>query len=742
MKFIKKLSSIITASYPFAVALLLLFIYNDNDVSRACYISILLGAIIVLASILGKKETFFVGIIFSYPLLLLVEVIYYATFVSIFPALILSTIIYLIRFFCNSDFRREFFKKGLLFYGVAFFTLALITGGAFTPNHLGSMMVLAFLFIPLPLLYHTSMAIGNHNFYLQCCMITLAAVSAILAFTTRFPELLRFTLLGIPSAIWLTIKTKTKAKLLFGAVAALLTSPFLINIILGNTALAPISQSISRFPTENWLFGEGAFNFTSPTIPFFAIITALGLFGLLALLTHIKHTLELFVRHISVEKTLLLFIPTIILFAPADNGIMLFSLSFIYMLFVSAAEHSLEETRKKQINNLKPLPEGRRPRILFPFIEAGKGHVTPEAAVMKVFKEKYGDVTEVVESRFYSETGNEDMMRTENLFAKAVQLQNKNHVLSLLCRIGNFLAGDTFAMYVLMAMTISGRRSIKPAKAHLEELDADVIFSTHWSVPFYISKSKKPHPYTIMFCPDVHSNGMFNVDCNLFLMPMKEGHERILKTRMYAGGNSAKVTFPIREEAYQFIGKREELRQSLGIPDDEFVVTLCDGGYGMANLEKTLKHLLESKQKMTLIALCGTNTALYERLSVLKAPENITLLPQAFTPRVLEFLALSDLFVGKSGANSMAEPAFFGVPIIVTKCITYIERHIKDHYVKELGGALFIPSPKRAAKKILDFAAHPEKLTPFKNALEGFREECGAEEMADMIYAAIQKMKS
>ena len=742
MKFIKKLSSIITASYPFAVALLLLFIYNDNDVSRACYMSMLLSAIIVLASILGKKETFFVGIIFSYPLLLLVEVIYYMPLVSIFPALILSTIIYLIRFFCNRDFRREFFKKGLLFYGVAFFTLALITGGAFTPNHLGSMTVLAFLFIPLPLLYHTSMAIGNHNFYLQYCMITLAAVSAILAFTTRFPELLRFTLLGIPSAIWLTIKTKTKAKLLFGAVAALLASPFLINIILGNTALSPISQSISRFPTENWLFGDGAFNFTSPTIPFFAVITALGLFGLLALLTHMKHTLELFVRHISVEKTLLLLVPTIILFTPSDNGIMLFSLSFIYMLFVSAAEHSLEETRKKQINNLKPLPEGRRPRVLFPFIEAGKGHVTPEAAVLKVFKEKYGDVTEIVESRFYSETGNADMMLTENLFAKAVQTQNKNQILSLLCRLGNFLAGDTFGLYVLMAMTISGKKSIKPSKAHLEELDADVVFCTHWSIPFYITQSKKPHPYSIMFCPDVHSNGMFNVDCNLFLMPMEEGHRKILKYRMYAGGSSAKVTFPIREEAYQFLGKREELRRELGIPADEFVVTLCDGGYGMANLEKTLKYLLEANQKMTLIALCGTNTALYERLSAMKTPENITLLPQAFTPRVLEFLALSDLFVGKSGANSMAEPAFFGVPIIVTKCITYIERHIKDHYVKELGGALFIPSPKRAAKKILAFAEKPERLEPYKAALAGFREECGAEEIADMIYAAVQKMKS
>lgn len=691
----------------------------------------------IVTAMLCPRECFYANIMFTYPLLFIVQRSV-ETVILIPLCLFLSALICFLRFFLSPSFAKDFIKKGLLFYGIAFFVLALICGGAFTSNHLGTLLLLSPLFISLPLIYHASMALGNNTRYLQWCGVVLGSLSAFLG--AMRPDFLIFTLIGILSALWLTVKTK--AKLLFGAVSALLTASFVINILGGKADLLPSAENIPHFPNENWLFGDGIFGFAHSTIPFFAVITALGLFGLLALLTHMKHTLELFIRHISVEKTLLLLTPTLILFLPVHNGILLFALCLIYMLFASAAEHSLEETRRKRIDNVKPLVEGRRPRVLFPFIEAGKGHVTPEAAVLKVFKEKYGDVTEIVESRFYSETGDPDMELTEKLFAKAVQTQNKNHILSLLCRTGNFLAGDTFALYVLMAMTISGRKSIKPAKAHLEELDADVVFCTHWSIPFYISQSKKPHPYSIMFCPDVRSNGMFNVDCNLFLMPMEEGHREILGHRMYSGGNSAKVDFPVREEAYQFLGKREELRRELGIPDDEFVVTLCDGGYGMANLEKTLGYLLKSKQKMTLIALCGTNTELYERLSALKTPENITLMPQSFTPRVLEFLALSDLFVGKSGANSMAEPAFFGVPIIVTKCITYIERHIKDHYVKELGGALFIPSPKRAARKIIAFAEKPERLEPYKAALAGFRDECGAEEMADMIYAAVQKMKS
>ena len=109
-------------------------------------------------------------------------------------------------------------------------------------------------------------------------------------------------------------------------------------------------------------------------------------------------------------------------------------------------------------------------------------------------------------------------------------------------------------------------------------------------------------------------------------------------------------------------------------------------------------------------------------------------MPIPFTDKVLEYLALSDLFVGKSGANSMAEPAFFGVPIIITKCATYIERHIKDYYVHTLHGAMYIPSPKLAAVQIIDFAKHPEKLEKYKRGLADFRENCGAEAIADMIY--------
>jgi hypothetical protein len=82
----------------------------------------------------------------------------------------------------------------------------------------------------------------------------------------------------------------------------------------------------------------------------------------------------------------------------------------------------------------------------------------------------------------------------------------------------------------------------------------------------------------------------------------------------------------------------------------------------------------------------------------------------------------------------MAEPAFFGVPIIVTRSITYIERKIKKYYVKELGGALSIPFPKRAARKIAYFAENPEALVPYHQGLEKVCGKAGTDAVADILY--------
>ena len=141
---------------------------------------------------------------------------------------------------------------------------------------------------------------------------------------------------------------------------------------------------------------------------------------------------------------------------------------------------------------------------------------------------------------------------------------------------------------------------------------------------------------------------------------------------------------------------------------------------------------------ITVIALCGTNEALRDNLQQmadLKPNKNVDLIALGFTDKITKYIAASDLYAGKSGANSISEPASLGVPIIVTKCITYIERGIKNYYVRDLKGAIYIPSSKLAAKKICAFARDPQLLEPYrKNLAKAPKELYDAEASADLIW--------
>ena len=344
---------------------------------------------------------------------------------------------------------------------------------------------------------------------------------------------------------------------------------------------------------------------------FVEFLGSMGIVGILAFLIHLKHGLEAIFRRYSLDKLLLLSVPMCILgMSLVDNFFFYPNFHILYAAFLAAAEVSLEHKRLDRLSNLNLPKENEKPRVVFTYVEAGKGHIVPTRTVCDAFRKKYGDRVELIESKFFTETGDPDMEKTEKLFTKAVKNQNRSPILSILCKIGNLIAGDNFALEVLLSMTISGRKTAPLAIKHVEELNAHVVYTAHWATPYYINRMHTPRPYTICFCPDVYSNGAFDVDCNNFLISSEVGARQIERIRMYAGGNVTRIPFPSRPEIAELKqpGMKAELRRELGIDENAFVVSLSDGGYGMARLGSTVENIVAiASTPITVIALCGTN---------------------------------------------------------------------------------------------------------------------------------------
>ena len=87
----------------------------------------------------------------------------------------------------------------------------------------------------------------------------------------------------------------------------------------------------------------------------------------------------------------------------------------------------------------------------------------------------------------------------------------------------------------------------------------------------------------------------------------------------------------------------------------------------------------------------------------------------------------------------IAEPTFFGVPSIITKHTTNIEKHIADYYVNYLKCAVNILKPKKIVEELEEFLNNKDLLTPYIENAKKAHDLFGAEKSADYVYELLKK---
>jgi processive 1,2-diacylglycerol beta-glucosyltransferase len=112
---------------------------------------------------------------------------------------------------------------------------------------------------------------------------------------------------------------------------------------------------------------------------------------------------------------------------------------------------------------------------------------------------------------------------------------------------------------------------------------------------------------------------------------------------------------------------RNEVRREMGLGEDEFTVTLLFGGKGSPEMLPLAEGLLDADPHWSVIALCGDNPGLVERLAPLEARYGGRLRRLGFTDRVAELMAASDVLATKPGPGSLAEAFHQQVPVVVVR---------------------------------------------------------------------------
>lgn len=128
------------------------------------------------------------------------------------------------------------------------------------------------------------------------------------------------------------------------------------------------------------------------------------------------------------------------------------------------------------------------------------------------------------------------------------------------------------------------------------------------------------------------------------------------------------------------------LRAELGFSGADFVATLLFGGKGSPEMAPLARRLLAEDPEVKVVAIAGENERLFARLRGLGETSGRRLAAFAFTDRVADILAASDVLVTKPGPGSLSEAFVRRVPVVVTRNVhTIPQERFNTDFVRDQG---------------------------------------------------------
>ena len=162
---------------------------------------------------------------------------------------------------------------------------------------------------------------------------------------------------------------------------------------------------------------------------------------------------------------------------------------------------------------------------------------------------------------------------------------------------------------------------------------------------------------------------------------------------------------------------KHEMRRKHGLDADRTTILLSAGGFGVGAFQPILAALMSMQHKAQIVAVCGRNEDLKKRLSELattiSTKEKITIKAVGYTNEMDEYMAASDLIVGKAGGLTTSEALVKGLVLVITNPIPGQEERNSDHLL-EAGAAIRCNNLPTLAYKIDRLLADPARFAAMR----------------------------
>ena len=179
---------------------------------------------------------------------------------------------------------------------------------------------------------------------------------------------------------------------------------------------------------------------------------------------------------------------------------------------------------------------------------------------------------------------------------------------------------------------------------------------------------------------------------------------------------------------------RERVRAELGLAPDAFGVCLLFGGKGSPEMAPLAERLLREAPALRVLAVCGDNPGLFERLAPIAERSGGRLTRFGFTDRVPELLAASDVLVSKPGPGSLSEAFHLRVPVVVTRNLhTIPQERFNTDFVTQRGLGIVVSSWREIPGVVGRLARDPARREAMRASLDALPPNRAVYEVLDVL---------
>lgn len=353
-------------------------------------------------------------------------------------------------------------------------------------------------------------------------------------------------------------------------------------------------------------------------------------------------------------------------------------------------------------------------KVLILSASAGAGHVRAAQALEKAFSEsgRVGEIRHIDTLEFTTKI-------FRNLYSKAYL-----DMVASAPEILGWLYDQSDRPWKNQRQRLAfDKLNTRPFIKLMESYSPDMVVCTHFLPAEILADLNRRgrigcRPAIVVTDLDVHA--MWLVPNHLHYFVAIEETRRHMEM-LGVSGNSITVSGIPIDPCFRSRKPQDVARRDLGLDLDRRTILVSAGGYGVGPVDHLMTALGELKAPSQIVVACGRNTELKERIDALPADSRGTVVfhPIGYTTRMDEYMAASDLIVGKPGGLTTAEALASGLVFVIVSPIPGQEERNADHLLEE-GVAIRCNNLPVLAYKIDALLDDSERLTRMRENVRRF----------------------